>query len=237
MKVFLLPLAAIIALSAQAQAETYHRFWRGNKSAGLSWTGFSSALNTVFLPATVKTGAGNGMIAYQPALLEGFQGLPHEIALVSYADKTAYDALYATEQGKAYQKLHWDYFDPISSRSLVPRPFAGEIRIEEAYDFNPGYSDWMKNSTTVLVFHRRPGEREPVFIERAKERLNRAFKEDSRAAILDRVVLAARDYWIEYVSAPGPLENTAGADLAITMRSAGLKTARLTSLGGLNFRF
>lgn len=113
-----LVMAAQIHMTSAAHADdTYHRFWRGMKRADLSWTQFSTGLNQVFIPATVQTGSGKGMIAYQPVLAEGEQGLPDEIALVSYTDLATYNSLYSTDAGKAYQNLHWQYFDQATSHT------------------------------------------------------------------------------------------------------------------------
>ena len=101
----------VLATTAPANADTYHRFWRGTKRTGLNWTQFQTGLNQVFIPATVRVGAEKGMTAYQPVLLEGVRGLPDEIALVSYTDQPSYEALYSTDAGKVYQNLHWEYFD------------------------------------------------------------------------------------------------------------------------------
>lgn len=235
-----LSVLVILAMATQANADTYHRFWRGAKRADLDWAQFQTGLNQVFIPATVRTGAGKGMTAYEPVLLEGVKGLPDEIALVSYADQAAYNALYSTDAGKAYQNLHWDYFDRPNSHSLVPQAFTGSAEIDKAYDLHPQYSGWMENTTTVLAYFRKQDEVSADFLKRAQDHLARAFSTDPKSGILDRAVLISQDYWLEYVSAPAMASKVlkkAGADLVVPVLSKTPTSAHIVPGQGVNLQF
>jgi hypothetical protein len=225
-------------MSGCAHADTYHRFWRGTKKSDLSWSQFEDGLNQIFIAATVKTGSGKGMIAYEPTLIEGKNQLPDEIALVSYANKGAYDSLYSTSEGKAYQSLHWDYFDRPNSHSLVPQAFTGSVTSEQAYDLKPTYADWMKNSTTVLVFFKQSMETDQTFMTRAQSHLSEAIQNDSNINVFDRVVLVSQNYWIEYVSAANSIEaGSSNADMTFPVSSGAEATVQITPLHGINLQF
>jgi hypothetical protein len=229
--------SAVSASIPAAQADTYHRFWRGTKRADLSWTQFETGLNQIFIPATVKTGAGNGMSAYEPILLEGTQGLPDEVALVSYTDLATYNSLYSTDFGKAYQNLHWQYFDRAHSNSTVPEAFAGSVQLEHAYDLRPQYAGWMKNKTTVLIYLRAPEEMPVGLAGRAQAHLNDALVQDSANGILNRVALVSQNYWIEYVSADHALGAETGASLVVPVQSENPHDADIVLKQGVNLQF
>jgi len=203
----------------------------------MDWAQFQAGLNQIFIPATVQTGAGKGMIGYQPILPEGAPELPDEIALVSYTDQNAYSELFSTESGKAYQNLHWQYFDRSASHSVVPEPFAGSVEIEHAYDLYPRYAAWMSNSTTVFVFLRANGESSLTFLKRAQEHLSQATRSDPGTGVLDRVALISKDYWIEYVSAVAAFRSEPEADLVIPVENASRDTAKILPGSGINLKF
>jgi hypothetical protein len=220
-----------------AHADTYHRFWRGMKSSNLNWAQFETGLNQVFIPATVQTGSGKGMIGYEPVLFEGSHGLPDEIALVSYSDKATYDSLYSTAAGKAYQNLHWSYFDQSSSHSLVPQPYVGAVDLEQAYDLVPSYDEWMKNTTTVAVFFRAPQEVSTDYLKRAQEHIDHDLASDAQNGVFDRVILISGNYWIEYESASSALGSDSGADLLIPIQNEAPDDAQITPGAGIDLVF
>src|ERR1700723_1485202 len=69
-----------------SSAPPYYRFWRGWKKPDVDTRSFLADLDSIFVPATVKNGAGRGLISYLPVLLpkENPTSLPEEIALVTY---------------------------------------------------------------------------------------------------------------------------------------------------------
>lgn len=228
---------ALLAVASSAHADTYHRFWRGVKSSSLSTEDFVRGLNQVFIPATVQVGADKGMIAYEPMLTNGMAGLPDEVALVSYEDKPAYDALYSTDAGKAYQNLHWQYFDRSSSHSLMPGAYSGSVAIEQAYDLRPGYADWQKHQTTVLVYLRRAAETDSNYLGRVKHHLDECQVSDVDIGVLDRAVLVAQGYWLEYVSAASETVSGATADYILPVTNETPATARISAGSGINLQF
>jgi len=233
-------LIAVVALAAgieSAQAATYHRFWRGTKLATLSAGEFIQGLNQVFIPATVQTGAGKRMIAYEPILTAGIENLPDEVALVSYENKATYDSLYATDAGKAYQNLHWQYFDRSSSHSLTPCPYIGKVEIEQAYDLHPEYADWRKNQTTVAVFLRRSDESDPAYLVRVAEHLNADLIRDPKDGVLDRTILVAQSYWLEYVSGESAITAEPTANYLLSVKSEVPSAAQIIVGGGVNLQF
>jgi hypothetical protein len=152
-----------------AQANVYHRFWRGQKRADLSVNQFTQSLGSVFIPATVKVGVGKGLLAYEPVLTTGILSAVDEIALVSYESESAYQSLFATAAGKAYQNLHWQYFDRPTSSSVEPISYAGEVMSGGAYDFHPSYAGWRTNNTEVLIYFRVTSETATDFLNRANQ--------------------------------------------------------------------
>lgn len=236
MRTWLILIASLCVIT-KAHADTYHRFWRGTKRADLNWNQFEAGLNQVFIPATVKTGAEKGMIGYQPVLLEGEQGLPDEVALVSYADQQAYDALYSTDPGKDYQNLHWNYFDRATSHSIIPQAFNGAVDLEQAYDLHPEYRDWMKNTTTVLVYFKQSGEAQADYIKRAQSHLLDAVSSDGQIGILDRVILVSETYWIEYASSLHALTGEIAADKTISIQNEKPENAKIILGQGVNLDF
>jgi hypothetical protein len=185
---------------ARATAPTYHRFWRGKKLENLGFQSFAATLNDRFVPATVQVGAGNGLIAYEPLLLDpsqAAQGLPDEIALVTYSDEEAYDALRATPAGQAYGESHWQLFDRTQSGSLVPQPYGGALRIGAAFDLDPSYADWQKGFTRVVIGLRSPGMEDAVYLTAIQAQVE-ALR--ARPGLQDAALLVDPAYVIEYQS-------------------------------------
>jgi hypothetical protein len=222
---------------SSAHADTYHRFWRGVMLPTLNPVAFMDGLNDGLIPATIRTAAGNGLVAYQPVLTQGLKELPDEIALISYENEDIYNALYSTVAGKAYQNLHWQYFSQSLSHSLVPTPYMGTVGIEQSYDFHPEYANWKENHTSVLVFYRNANETDSAYLERAKRHLNRALHGDWVHGIFDRVVLVAQQYWIEYVSATSAVSSKSEDSFSISLTSEASSSAEVSPDNGINLQF
>lgn len=233
LKMRMMRILIFLLIASSAQAATYHRFWRGTKLPALSARQFVGELNATFLPATVKTGAGQGLIAYEP-VLPALRSLPDEIALVSYEDQAAYDALMATPAGKAYVALHWQLFAQAESASVVPAPYQGTVALGGAYDLDPAYAGWQSHRTVVLVGFRDPGESDAAYLSRFQAEL------ESKGP-LDRVALISDAYWLDYVSTDSRRGARAaaseGAALVLSLRSGGLGAVRLSPGRGVNLRF
>jgi hypothetical protein len=240
-KISLLVLLAIplaISLTAETRADTYHRFWRGVKLSQLSETQLQDGLNQVFIAATIQTGSDHGLIAYEPALTGASPALPDEIALVSYQDQAAYTALFATDAGKAYVALHWNYFDKAQSLSLVPGHYTGQVAVETSYDLHPSYAGWQSGKSTVQVSFRAKGktpESDSDYLQRIKTELDQAMTDDDANGILGRVVLVNQQYWIEYLSSNKPIKGTSSITLPIDSEAS--QSAKITPGHGVNVQF
>jgi len=235
MKSFALVCALLCTLLviSSAHADPYHRFWRGTKLRSLSSADFIQGLTQVFIPATVQVGAHQGLLAYEPVLPAAGLGLPDEVALVSYESKATYDALFATDAGKTYQNLHWQYFDRSASRSLTPQPFSDEVDFEQAYDLHPDYSAWKKGKTTVLVFLRQAGEADEDFLDRAQTHLASHL---DNANVQGCVALVSQQYWLEYVSSQKTLGDPAASSV-ILLDGQSPSDARIAVGHGINLQF
>ena len=164
------------AFASDSVAAPYYRFWRGWKKPELDYRPFAADLSSIFVPSTVKNGAGLGLIAYLPALppQEKPAGVPDEIALVVYRDLKSYQAIGATPAGQAYTASHWNYFDRSKSASTVPGPYAGTIALDQAYDLAPHFVDWQQGSSSIAVYLRGTGLEDADYLKAVKQVLDRA---------------------------------------------------------------
>ena len=165
------------ALMASAHADTaptsgpYIRFWRGWKLPALSYTDFAATIGNVFVPATVKFGVGQGMVAYLPVLPAETKPsiLPDEVALVAYSDEPTYRALMQTPQGRQYGDLHWTYFDRSVSKSLVPVIYAGSVEGETAYSIFNTSVDWQQDGVpSFSIFLKGKSASAPDYLKDVK---------------------------------------------------------------------
>jgi len=230
----------LVAMGAGcASTSVYHRFWRGYKTDSRDAAAFAGALTREFVPATVKTGATRGLLAYQPVMtLSMWKDSPDEVALVTYRSEPDYKELVKSAAGAQYQKLHWDYFDRTRSHSVVAVPYSGHVEIEGAYDLHPGFSDWKKGLTELLVYFRKVDESDKNYLSRVRESLDRVHSTDARKGVRGRVCLIAEKYRIEYVSGPGDASPEDEApDIRLQIGKEPADNARLTPGSGLNVQF
>jgi hypothetical protein len=248
----LLICAVSLTLSATlANADPYHRFWRGTKLSKLSAEDFQNGLNEIFIAKTIQMGGGKGLIAYEPALTLGTApGLPDEIALVSYEDEATYNRLRATPAGQAYGALHWQYFDKTQSSSLVPAAYTGAVALEHAYDLYPSFTEWKAGNTRLLIQFRNDGEADATYLARVKADLDQALSNDAKDAIQGVVCLVTQKYWIEYVSSKtltkqismNPIvtdfsKYSKGKTLALPVDNQPVESAKLKPGRGVNVQF
>jgi hypothetical protein len=175
----LLALAGWMTVGAQGAAADdapYYRFWRGWRKPDLGVQEFNGDINRIFVPKTVKNGAGHGLMAYLPVLLPAQKpaGLPDEIALVTYKDLASYQQLGATPEGQAYTASHWNYFDHARSSSKVPEALASQApAIDHAYDLKGGSVDWQQGDTFFSLYVRPAGFGDADYLAAVKRGLDR----------------------------------------------------------------
>jgi hypothetical protein len=217
-------LASAAAATTPTHAAPYYRFWRGwkaptHQSLPLTDERFERELDRTFVPATVDSGADQGLIAYLPALpftpakAHGLRArgidVADEIALVVYQSEAAYLALRETPAGKAYQDLHRDYFEfaqapaPPRSRSLVPRPLPATgtaLELEHAYDVLEADADWQapKASAVTVLHERKPGMTDEDYLRQVRDSALKLKAAAPQIGLASYVVLVAPASWIEY---------------------------------------
>lgn len=152
MKIIIIPL--VLLFCSNSYSAPYYRFWRGYISKEMSPEKFLQGLNKIFIPETVEQGREHGLIAYMPVLVPSKlkeNKVPDELALVVYESEEKYQVIRKMPRGESYQKLHWDYFDKATSKSLVPSIFDGEIQIEKAYDLLGSAANWQDGVVQFIV--------------------------------------------------------------------------------------
>ncbi len=190
-----------LMMPALAQASApYYRFWQGWKLDTIENGAFLDGLNKTFIMSTVQTGSDKGLIAYLPFVMnladkrppELASVLPEEIALVVYRSQKEYKDLFATEEGKRYSALHWNYFERSKSKSLVPEAFpkGSQSAMGHAYDLLQSEADWQTGRPSVEGL--ASGGQVDAYLE--------ALKSHSKRIGLDAaVVLIAEGYRLEYL--------------------------------------
>lgn len=190
MKTLIMILASSMIASA-AQAGPYYRFWRGWKKPELSHPAFQEILSKTFVPETVKVGAGNGLLAYLPALPQPHNSIvPDEIALVVYESKARYDALRATPAGQNYANMHWDVFSrEKGSKSLEPVAYTGPLQNLQAVDVLQSSAPWQKGFAvwTISKLNGSPDD----YLRMVAQRF-------ASKGLASYVVLSADSYLYEY---------------------------------------
>jgi hypothetical protein len=194
------------SIADAGEGTPYYRFWRGWKRPELTADGFYGDISRIFVPATVKNGAGKGLVAYLPVFpaREKPAVLPDEIALVAYRDAESYQRIGATPEGQAYTASHWNYFDRTVSSSRVPEAFAGSLVADHAYDLIGKPVDWQAGDSVISIYLRSSaGTGTGEFLDQARQSVAKAAAEANRSGsgYNSVLVLAANDYLIVYQNA------------------------------------
>ena len=214
---FLPLLLSVLILTPSAHAASYTRFWRGFARADLSESAFVRSLNEGLLPATgALAQTPVGILSYFPVVLPTAlvkRGFPAEVALLEYADESAYAAYRATPAGKAYGDLHWNSFDRERSGSRVPSlPLAGSgLMIDQAYEF--------RNSPTLDAVHpiwfrvitRSPGTDDATYLSSIARHVDHLLRTGPTFLTLT----IERNAVLEYVAWPTARQANAGHVTAV----------------------
>jgi quinol monooxygenase YgiN len=217
--VFLLFALASGFCAGKEPGAPYYRFWRGFKKNNLAWQEFHQALVTDFMPATVKTHGGEGLMSYLVVLPVGSESwnLPDEIALVAYASQDVYKTITSTPHGKAYQEKHGEIFankwnSPAAtieipgqsrlSHSLVPIDFTGVspegFRKEAAYDLLAQPVDWQSGYSVFSLGIRSRSLRPDFFWDALYKQLTSEKEAFSPMGLRGYVVISAPNYVIAF---------------------------------------
>lgn len=185
----------------------YHRFWIGWKRPELELKEFDGAIDKAFVDATVQTGLGRGLHSYQPVLIaeNSNAALPHEVALVTYTEEKARQAIMESQLGREYGPLHGEYFlmergNPNNSYSTVPETFLGIVNIGKAYDISRLDTNWQTEESYFLLIERKASQNDEDYLERVSERLKNIADNRESFGISGYLVLVHKDFTAEYFS-------------------------------------
>lgn len=196
----LILLMMMMSMSMASAEASFFRFWRGSVKPGMEYTDFQQGLNTLFVPATAA-------LKHTPAELKSYHpflfspesmalGFPSEIALVEYDTEDKYLAFRATEEGKKYGDMHWDYFDKANSKSLVPVPYINQpLEFEKAYAvFNSSSQTFSERSIFLKVIKRTSLTPDQEW----KDQVAKHIQYLNQQRVVSQVVLLTSDYYMEY---------------------------------------
>lgn len=160
-------MARLMTVLEESERAPYYRVFRGYRRADVPAAEFSRVLSEKFVPALPRALAGKGLTAYLPALppAGATTGTPDEIALVAYQSEAIYQSLGTLPEGKAYQALHWDFFDKERTRTGGAVPFLGELTAEVPVDVLNRPVDWQAGHTAVFVGARQASVLPRQFLE------------------------------------------------------------------------
>jgi hypothetical protein len=189
-----------LIVSSNAFSAHYYRFWRGYKKETMTESNFIKGLNDIFVPVTIKQGKNKGLLSYMPVLSPKNRPLnvPVEMALVVYKSEEDYRTLRNTEEGQAYGKLHWDYFEKGISKSKVPTLYSGTIALEEAYDVLGSDKNWQNGHPHYKLSIRKDGVNDDLYINSLKRYVDKTKKELSKKGLDSYIVLIGDKHVIEY---------------------------------------
>lgn len=182
-------------------AAPYYRVFRGVKRGDVSSGDFLQALGMRFIPAAPQAHAGNGLVAYLPAVTRVDGSSPDEFAIVVYRSEEAYVKARATPEGKAYSDLHWDLFDRERTRSGKAVPWAGEGNPDQPYDVLNRPVDWQKGYSTFFFGRRKPEVSPEAFVRWLPTHVNRvasAFDSGGDSGLRGYVLVFTPDWEIAY---------------------------------------
>ncbi len=192
----------LTAMTVQAEAAPYYRFWRGFKLPAMSYSQFATGINETFIPRTARIAEVGGLVSYLPVLTAQPETkptfVPDELALVAYESQEAYKKYRATPEGQQYSDLHWTYFDRPTSKSLEPAPFAGTLALEQAYDVLGSDAHWTKGRAVYRLSLRRAGESDSGYLQGLQKRITDRRDRLVKNGLKSYLVLVAADYVIEF---------------------------------------
>jgi hypothetical protein len=211
---------------------SFNRFWIGYKLKNLSTPAFLNNLNNRLLPDLIKLAAGKGLVSYSPYVSPmSIEGVPDEIALITYQDEAIYTKIRSTPTGKAYGDLHWELFQRDLSKSTVSEQYLGHFEEGKAYELDSKFEDWQKGTTYVSVYRRKDSD---LWL------LGKTFKNlRKEPGLMNSIVLITKDFIYEYRSYYGTKIKMTPLSLPVVL-SKELKKAPVHALGfgeGINAQF
>jgi len=162
--------AAVAIVSAQTP---FYRCWSGFKLSNLTQDDFVTALNKVFMGATVAVSKvpPNALVSYQVYVAPRTHGKaePDEIALIQYSSQEGYNEMYSTAAGKAYQALHAKYFAIPPSHSRVPTLMdltapSPPFNVSTAWDVY-GYPGTWNDMKPYFTYWTNKGDSQAMYLE------------------------------------------------------------------------
>lgn len=227
-----------LAVLAAWDRAPYYRVFRGRRRADVPAGEFNRAIPEKFVPALPRALAGKGLIAYVPALpaTQAATGTPDEFAIVAYESEAVYRRLGTLPEGKAYQALHWDYFDRGLTKTGGAVPFLGTLEAETPVDVLNRPVDWQSGQCAVFIGERLPAIPRWRFLRQLSTHLG-FVKKSFAGRGLDGYLVAANEdrelAWLHWTSAEAMRAAMATPEGARVLADAGrlMRTAMWAEAG------
>lgn len=213
-KSLVLTLASLVMMSlascahtAQASAPTlaksasYYRAWQGFKRSGLSNADFNRDF-PAFMQKTVDIyphALNNYIVVIPPANKPSY--IPDEFALVALTNEAVYQAVRATDEGKAYGEAHWGFFDKSVSKSApMSAGLPTELVAGQSYDMSGGAVDWSRGYNLFFLGTRKNGQSVSEYLTHLRSHVALAKKNLAPIGMRGYVVVVGENYEAAFIN-------------------------------------